>query len=522
MLAGFAKKERILIFGAGSGGSNFYKRNRGRYLVMGFVDNNPLRHREIIFGKPIHAPSELGGLTYDKIIIASDYFREIHPQLISLGIPERNIEIFNYQVQPVFNTRQRLLSTLWHHVHEYICRRRGLSQDVVFWFAYKGWQNAVQPIARRTLQWLDKTSEFHVHTFRNALASSVQGPILIDHRVDPTPVTLPAVELHRFSRGRIGTVSRSVELPDGRLVIERVTTATPANADYSVAHVIHHGDNLALVRDGDTQQIDKGLLVNGCSETNYYHWVVEILSQLQFVAELPAQYDDYPILISQYCEKIPSIKALFETFDIERPIVFLNTLIRYEVRDLLMITAPNNMIPNFKNSVSNTADSNFARSESVKYLREHGLSLIEADKAASSPKRVFLARKGFLRRYNQDEVIAVLHEAGFMPVYMEDLDFREQINIIANAEMIVGPTGAAWTNILFAAPGAKALCWMAEEYGQLSCFSNLAGIVGVDMEFITFPSGAQDSRELYYKGYQLDIASIRTWLQQHRALEKRE
>lgn len=515
MLAGFSKKDRILIFGAGSGGANFYKRNRGRYQVLGFVDNNQARQQETLFGKPIHSSLQLGALSYDKIIIASDYFREIHPQLIALGIPEKDIEIFNYQVQPVFNARQRLMSTLWHHAHELICRGQGPLSNLTFWLAYKGWRRSPQPIKRRTLQWLDQTSEFCVHTFRGALAGTVQGPILIGQRPMPTPVTFPAVELHRFADGRVGTVSRSIELSDGRVIIERVTTTTPGNADYSVAHLIYHGQALALVRDSEPELLEKGVLINGCSETNYYHWVLEILSQLQFVAELPAQYDDYPILISQHCENIPSIKALFDTLGIHRPVVFLDTLLRYEIQDLLLITAPNNMIPNFKNSVSNTTDSNFARPESVAYLRERGLSLLEAGKTAHTPRRVFLARKGFLRRYNQDEVITLLNEAGFVPVYLEDLEFTEQIATLAHAEMIVGPTGAAWTNLIFAAPGAKALCWMAEEYGQLSCFSNLASIVGLDMEFITFPTGAHDSRELYYKGYHLDIAQVRAWLRHH-------
>lgn len=52
---------------------------------------------------------------------------------------------------------------------------------------------------------------------------------------------------------------------------------------------------------------------------------------------------------------------------------------------------------------------------------------------------------------------------GFTFVYMEDLSFCEQVSLMAQAEIIVGPTGAAWTNIIFASPGTKALCWMARD-----------------------------------------------------------
>jgi capsular polysaccharide biosynthesis protein len=96
---------------------------------------------------------------------------------------------------------------------------------------------------------------------------------------------------------------------------------------------------------------------------------------------------------------------------------------------------------------------------------------------------------------------------------MEDLDVSQQVAVMANAEIIVGPTGAAWTNILFASAGAKALCWMAEEWGAFSCFSNIAAIVGVEMDYISYRTGTSDSRELYYKPYFINPDIIATWLQ---------
>ena len=38
---------------------------------------------------------------------------------------------------------------------------------------------------------------------------------------------------------------------------------------------------------------------------------------------------------------------------------------------------------------------------------------------------------------------------GFEPVYLERMSLGEQIAAINSAELIAGPTGAAWTNLIF-------------------------------------------------------------------------
>lgn len=510
----FEKKERVLVFGASVGGINFCKGHGRRYDVLGFVDNSAQKHGQHLLGKLIYAPHELSQLDFDKVIIASDYYREIFPQLINLGIADAKIDIHHPGLMDM-SLSQRLRNRFRVMIQELICLRPGLLSDMLYQHYFKQSDGNKKQVKRVNLQWLDTTDEFKVHVFRPAMPGEVQGPRYVGKNVVPVKITVPEVALHRFRRGQVGSVSRSVLLPDQRVVLERITTAMPGNADYSVGDLIFHGKRLALVAVGESVPIDKGILINGVSEGNYYHWVAEILSQLQFVAELPAQYADYPVLISGHSQKIPSIKAMIDGFGIARSFIYLDTQPKYQVDDLLWIDAPNNMIPNFKASHGYTTTGNFGRRESIQYLRENGLSLIAGRVMADLPKRVFLARKGFLRRYNQQQVMDLLEPYGFTPVYMEDLDVHQQVAIMANAEVVVGPTGAAWTNIMFASQGTQALCWMAEEYGDLSCFSNLAAVVGVDLEFVCYWTGAHNSHELYYKEYALDVSVVKAWLERH-------
>lgn len=508
-MAAAEQKKSVLIFGTGAGGINFYKSSRGRYNVIGFLDNNQQKHGQSLFGKTIYSPQSLSELHFDQIIIASDYYREIYPQLVDeLAVREEQISIFHRQLEAP-GPAQRLSACLERVGYALMCQRSGLISDLLFRFFFARQHD----IRRYTLCWLDEAAANKVNVLRPARPGSVQGPRYLGREVAPSPITLPEVALYRFRNAQVCSVSRSVILPGERLVVERVTTSKTTAADYSGAHLLYHGRDLALVRKGiQAEPLDKGLLITGVSEVNYYHWVLEILSQLQFVSELPREYDDYPVLISAHSQNIPAIKALIEAIGIPRPVIFLKSVAAYCIADLLMISAPNNCVANFQGSARGIAENSFARPESIQFLRNKALPLAADIDPVTLPKRVFLGRKGFLRPYNQAEVLARLEPLGFTCVYMEEQDIHHQVAIMANADIIIGPTGAAWTNILFAAKGARALCWMAEEAGAISFFSNLAAIVDVEMDYIPYQANTSDSREIYYKGYSINTETIVKWL----------
>lgn len=503
------KKNRTLIFGTGAGGVNFYRSNRGSFNVIGFLDNNREKQGQALFGKVIYAPARLSELVFDQIIIASDYYQEIYPQLVNeLAVSAEKVSVFfNHQTTPGFF--QRLRSRLEQCAYERLCRRPGWVSDLL----YRRLFAAKSDVKRFALEWLDEAEANKVHVFRNAQAGSVQGPHYVGQAVPATPITVPEVALYRFCQGQVRSISRTVILPEGRLINERVTTAIIDSADYSTGHLVYHGEAFALARQGTAPQyVERGVLVSGGTETNYYHWMLEILSQLQFVRELPGEYDHYPLLISEHSQIIPSIKAMLDAMGITRPLVLLKSVASYCVGDLLMISAPNNGIFNYKGPADCLPNYNFSRPESIGFLRENGLSLAAGVDRAVLPKRVFLGRKGYLRPYNQAQILARLEPHGFECVYMEEQDIQHQVAIMANADIIIGPTGAAWTNIIFASRGARALCWMAEELGALACYSNLADIVGVDMNYLRYQANTSASRELYYKGYSIDAEAVVQWL----------
>ncbi len=71
-------------------------------------------------------------------------------------------------------------------------------------------------------------------------------------------------------------------------------------------------------------------------------------------------------------------------------------------------------------------------------------------------RKLYLSRAGTTRRRlsNEAAAVAALMPLGYEVVYPEKMSVRDQIALFAQASHIVGPSGAALTNMIYAPPGA--------------------------------------------------------------------
>jgi capsular polysaccharide biosynthesis protein len=235
--------------------------------------------------------------------------------------------------------------------------------------------------------------------------------------------------------------------------------------------------------------------------------MIEILPKVKWLQDLDEEYQAFPLLVSEDVNHISSFREALDLLLKDQPLVMLKKNKTYRVGSLVYINAPNNLPFNLRRKEKTRVSDAFIRPDSINYLRER-LLVISGNNLNFNTKRIFFARRTNRRNYNQDEVFAVFEKEGFMKVFMEDLSLREQIDLMSNAEIIAGPTGAAWTNLIFCTEGTKCFCWMAEEFKEFSGYSNLAYIVGADLRYITYKAGTQSSRDLYELAYHLDIKKI--------------
>ncbi|MDX7778618.1 class I SAM-dependent methyltransferase [Aeromonas hydrophila] len=86
----------ILIYGTSTQALHFLPALALNHTLQGFVDSDPAKQGSHWMSKPVYHPSQLAGLQFDKIIIASCFVNEINQTLASYGIePGISVEEFD-------------------------------------------------------------------------------------------------------------------------------------------------------------------------------------------------------------------------------------------------------------------------------------------------------------------------------------------------------------------------------------------------------------------------------------------
>lgn len=96
----------------------------------------------------------------------------------------------------------------------------------------------------------------------------------------------------------------------------------------------------------------------------------------------------------------------------------------------------------------------------------------------STSVRLYISRKHSRRIENENEIMSVLNEYGFVKIQCEELSFEKQADIFSNAEMVMAPHGAGLTNILFAPGNVRVLEVRSPRYFG-SCYWKLCNHLGV-------------------------------------------
>lgn len=196
----------------------------------------------------------------------------------------------------------------------------------------------------------------------------------------------------------------------------------------------------------------------------YFHWMFQILPRLKIVRDLALDYDALyiePFNCAFQLETIAKIgldnkRVIFAKPDTQ---MIADTLIVPSI----VIKEPACTYPLWI--------TNFLRST---FLDETFL------KHYNTCKRIYISRsKASMRKViNEDEVENLLHPLGFVTIHLEDLSLREQATLIASADIIIGPHGSGFSNLVFAHPGAHCIEIFNEE-GFNKLFFNLTQAIGL-------------------------------------------
>jgi capsular polysaccharide biosynthesis protein len=286
------------------------------------------------------------------------------------------------------------------------------------------------------------------------------------------------------------------------VIIEGVPGVDSGRCDLATDHLMH-GGTTAFVATKPARHIDCGLFLGGNGSDNYYHWMMEILPKLQFLSTVDdAAGRPVPLLVSAATTRIGSLAASLRHVPGEREVVEMAPMDSYRVRELYYVNAPSVCPFNLRRGARIRVSDFLIRPSSVRFARDRMLN--EATRAGGRGSRLFLARPSVRRHYNQEEVLAAFGRHGFVETYLEELSLAEQVDVVAGADWLAGPSGAAWANLIFATPGTRAVCWMPDEAAEFAAYSNIAKIAGVDLRYVTYPTRVGSTRDLYTTRYRID------------------
>lgn len=213
----------------------------------------------------------------------------------------------------------------------------------------------------------------------------------------------------------------------------------------------------------------------------YFHWLYDVLPRLFFLEQCGLQ--DRPLYINS---KLPFQRETLEMLGYRNLI---------HAGAVPVLRAPSLVVPCHQFPLGHAL-----QPWVVTFLRERlgGQPLIPP--ASSKRRRLFLSRAKAARRHllNESEILDLLTPLGFEVVYPEDLTVKQQIALFQSAEVVVGQTGGALTNIVFCPKGAAVIS--LDPYYSEDVFYRLALSIGLNFFFLSAPR--PDNRKNLFSDYE--------------------
>lgn len=319
--------------------------------------------------------------------------------------------------------------------------------------------------------------------------------------VDPVgkAVIAPAVHLYLFQSAIVCPRSSSI-IAGGKLVVEQIPYLDIGNCNYASGMVLYHNQELALVRCGEIKLfLEDGFFLGGNGSWNYYHWMTELVPKLEYYFDLNLIEKTKNIIVSSEAKNNKTFNDMLAHifYGVDVNFIYLDDRQSCLVGSLYVVNAPNNILFNAKKKVCDTTY-NFFRKKSLdctknivfgmaeKTKNKCLVNVIDGLRNKNGNLNIFMPRKkGSARSYNQDAVESILVEGfGFKSIYVEDYSIEEQASIFANADFLVGASGAVWTNLIFCKPGALAISWLPSHMLDFSVYSTIAMHYKVKMLFV--------------------------------------
>lgn len=312
-------------------------------------------------------------------------------------------------------------------------------------------------------------------------------------------ILINPLNIYQFKNSNISSRNSAIHYEE-KLIVERDNKYL----NFKSGFVLKNRNKYAWLNNNQRVKISEGFFLAGKGSWNWYHWLIEILPKLLFLNQIPTN----TLLISEVVLNIPSMKETLEMVckgsDVK--IIYLDDLKIYNIENLYHINELSNVpFSLFKNKTPRIEDV-FMRKKPLIRLQQKLNSSIEI--TTSYPDQIFLYRSSNHRlAKNQDELVKALKEKNIISIDFNTLTFSEQKAYMQNANLIIGISGAAFTNIMFAKPNTKVICLMQKSIDSFSCYSNLAKIFNIELYYQFYTANA-NANDHYSNEFTVNIVEV--------------
>lgn len=232
-----------------------------------------------------------------------------------------------------------------------------------------------------------------------------------------------------------------------------------------------------LQRPETWNSIVKGLWITDEFSNGYFHWLGDVLPKLEALeASQPDLLKSLPLVLPEMA-RFPYVLPSLEAFSI-KDVVWSDRKQGVQMDEILCIGA--------------LAPTGNYRPEWMKKLRSRYREAFGS--TAESTRRIWVSRSKAPKRRiaNESELLPVLHSHEFEIVHLEDLDFKAQVRLLSQAEVLMGLHGAGLTNMLFMAPETKVVELRFEGDRENNCYFSLARALDLDYRYMKVRPAGED------------------------------
>lgn len=355
---------------------------------------------------------------------------------------------------------------------------------------------------------LDSGSSVDHGTLHAAATPICALPRRVEDTSQESVATRPfSIEWHRIADACIDRHSSFIVCGSRAFMQSELRSLITDRGDFSTSRKWWHSGMTACVQSDPVAKLDRGIAVVGCGGFNWYHWMMEVLPKAMLAQRLPERFSDWPLIVPPEAARVPQFAESLQVCCGSRRLYVApdGPLL---VRDLIWIDSPSISPLNISSGWPEPRQTR--HHPTVLGDLSRMLSQTGSSEAGARRRRVLLVRSNERRRFNQQEVFAVaVGEFGFEPVQPELLSLSEQIALFREAEFIIGPSGAAWTGLMFAHDGARGLIWLGEPYRGANAFANLAMQQRFDLRHFYHGLDARSTREGYSMPYSVCVDGLR-------------